>query len=1281
MTVPAKALSEEALDQILAEYIAAADAGTCPDRQEWLRRYPQAADALTDFFADQDRFRQRVAPLRDCVAGSLAAGTSFPEAGTRVGSYELLEEIARGGMGIVFRARQVDLNRTVALKMILAGTLATPAEQQRFRLEAESAAKLDHPNIVPIYETGTWQDQPYFSMRLVERGSLAHWLATGQTANADWRDLAQLLATVARAVHHAHQCGILHRDLKPGNILLHLSGTDGLRSATPMVSDFGLAQGLPREPGAADVPVPAAMETANLAAVASSGEETPIPKDRLTQSGVVVGTPSYMAPEQVAWELAPSEKRSTRGPGLTTATDVYSLGAVLYEVLTGKPPFRAATMRETLRCVAEEPPTPPRRHNPGVPSDLEAICLKCLEKDPGRRYGSAAALADDLERYLRGEPVEARPLSAIRRGWRWCRRQPALALSCALSVAGLICVTVVSVLFAWSEARSRARLDEAANRLQAALDDTREQKRLAEENYDKAHRAIVDFYVRSGYEKFEQRMGVPEPLQKDLLQTALKHFQDFLKQKEGDPTLRFEVAQTWSRIGHISYLLGSPVEALNCTDRALEICEQLATEGTQTTNLRFVTASLHANRRQILAVLDRMSESLACAEKAADGYRSLCMAFPTHLVYQHCLGAILSDISNHHRLTGQLEKALELSREAQSILGRLVTRFRENADYQASQARLFDNRGHLHVALGRQDQACQEFEQAIKIVEELTRRFPQSALYQYQLALIYRNLGSELVRQGKNQQGWPLLQQSETLLDQLVTAHPNMVQYVVSWAITQRDLGRRHRAVNDEQKVRECQQRLYDRLEALKTRHEGIASFRQMLAFAYYAQGVFHLQQKNPAQAAALLKRALQMRQQLVKESPTRPEYRFDLGESLHVRGKVLAAAGKPEEAIASFRQAIDLSRSNLLAARHDPAVAQTLLRYFTTLARFQQNAGRPDEGIRSWQEACELIAQLTNKHGGIPTFRISLAQARVDYGIDLARNKRPRDATLVLSQACQDWEMLLAIHEKESLVGQADCHFQLGVIRASNADDIAATRHYEQALAFLTKAMNAYELRFQAHATMVAILNNLGLSYLRQNKLKASVDTLRQGLAYQRRVPDVAPKNGDQPSAQTKMVMILTNLGLAYLMQNKLEASIDMLRQAVIRQRRVLEMDPKSAAERKLLAQVYQILANALHTADKRAEALTAKLEQQKLTDEATELFVIAQDLGGYANAVGQGKTKLAPQEQAERDRIADLAVQALRQALARGLKDLTEVDRLSEFAAVRVRPGFQQLVQEQKK
>jgi WD40 repeat protein/serine/threonine protein kinase len=293
----------------------------------------------------------------------------------RFGDYELLEEIAHGGMGIVFRARQTSLNRIVALKMILTGQFASETEIKRFRAEAEVVAQLEHPNIVPVYEVNELNGNHFFSMRFIEGGTLTAQIADPRSRLTN-RGAATLLAKVCRAVHFAHQRGILHRDLKPGNILLDAAGE-------PQVSDFGLAKWL---------------EGAHQA----------------TLSGAMLGSPSYMAPEQAAGKSSQ----------VTTAADVYSLGAILYEMLTGRPPFQADTPLATLQQVVEREPKRPRAVDLRADRDLETICLKCLEKDPSRRYGSAEALAEDLERWLRNEPIQARPIGRAGRARKWMQRNP-----------------------------------------------------------------------------------------------------------------------------------------------------------------------------------------------------------------------------------------------------------------------------------------------------------------------------------------------------------------------------------------------------------------------------------------------------------------------------------------------------------------------------------------------------------------------------------------------------------------------------------------------------------------------------------------------------------------------------------------------------------------------------------------------------------------------------------------------------------------------------------------
>jgi hypothetical protein len=400
------------------------------------------AEAYRDRFAEFDPNWLKEAQISAETIGA-SATINAPQRVRYFGDYELLAEVARGGMGVVYKARQVSLNRPVALKMILAGQFASPTDVQRFRQEAEAAANLDHPHIVPIHEVGEHDGQHFFSMKLIDGPSLAK----RGTVRPAQREAATLLVKVARAVHHAHQRGILHRDLKPGNILVD-------RAGEPHVTDFGLARKVEGDSG-------------------------------MTHTGAIIGTPSYMAPEQARGDKL-----------LTTAIDVYGLGAIFYELLAGRPPFQGENPLDTLRLLQESEPARPSALHRDIDQDLETICLKCLEKDPTRRYRSADALAEDIERWLAGEPITARRTGGVERTVKWVRRHPAPSALVVMSIIALVAIVGIGVAQSYNQDLEEAngklesankKLESTAEELKKSLGQVQVQKTEAEKQRGRAH--------------------------------------------------------------------------------------------------------------------------------------------------------------------------------------------------------------------------------------------------------------------------------------------------------------------------------------------------------------------------------------------------------------------------------------------------------------------------------------------------------------------------------------------------------------------------------------------------------------------------------------------------------------------------------------------------------------------------------------------------------------------------------------------------------------------------
>jgi len=432
-------------EEALVEYLRRIDQGEQVDQAQFIAEHAEFADELREYFATADRIERIAASPEETLDSDKPPTVSSPplDVVRYFGDYELLEEIGRGGMGVVYRARQVSLNRIVAVKMILAGQLANDDDVKRFQTEAEAAANLTHPGIVPIFEVGLHERQHYFSMGFIDGESLARKVAEGPLPP---REAAQIIEQVARAVAYAHEHGVIHRDLKPGNVLVD-------RDGRPHIADFGLAKRIEDD-------------------------------STLTKTGQIVGTPSYMSPEQASGNL------DEIGP----ATDVYSLGAILYASLVGRPPFHSANVGDTLNQVQTQDPVSPRQLNADVPRDLETICLKCLQKDPRGRYVTAQQLLDEVGRYLAGVPIHARPVSWPQRALRWARRRPTVAGMIVSSVVAALALVGIVVSLVYQKELEKSQQETA--KANEALTRTNQQVESANRKLDEARQAEVDAKIQ-----------------------------------------------------------------------------------------------------------------------------------------------------------------------------------------------------------------------------------------------------------------------------------------------------------------------------------------------------------------------------------------------------------------------------------------------------------------------------------------------------------------------------------------------------------------------------------------------------------------------------------------------------------------------------------------------------------------------------------------------------------------------------------------------------------------
>jgi serine/threonine-protein kinase len=771
-----------------------------------------------------------------------------------MGDFEILEMLGQGGMGVVYKARQRGLNRLVALKMIRAGPEACEEELARFRIEAEAVARLQHPNIVQIFEVGKCQDRNYLVLEYVAGGSLAEKMG----APCPPHQAAQLMETLARAIHHAHQQGIVHRDLKPANILLQSADCNlqiekagpakdpesaicNLQSAIPKITDFGLAKML-----------------------ASAGPG-------LTHTGDFMGTPKYAAPEQASGILRDIGPHS----------DIFALGAIFYELLTGLPPFRGTTVLETLDQVRMQEPLAPTRLQKNLPRDLETICLKCLQKHPGRRYTSGLFLAEDLHRYLTGQPIMARPTGRVERLLKWARRKPAVA-----ALITVITLATVSLLVGgwWSAVSLRAAAKREA-----------QQRQKAEARFAQAVDAVEQMLAEVGAVDLAD-VPLLEPIRKKLLLKARVFFEDFLQEGNQDSALHHLAGRAYRRLGDIQSMMDEHAAAEQSYSRARALfleMEPLTVED------RRELGQICNNLGVLLKRLGRYPEAEKFIREALARRKELGDDFQKRPEFQQDLAGSYYELGTVlARMPGQRAQAEKTYQKALDIQEKLSKSDSENVEFIRARARTLNNLGIL-LKFSRPTEARKAFEDAVALYEDVAGKDPRFPLYQRELARSINNLADFFGKSGQDPKAEKNYARALEILKQLSLHFPTVPVYRHELAAIYHNLA----VFLDDRKRLDESSRAYH--EALKLREKLagdsplVLDYQQGLARVHVNLGHLLEMKQWTLQAEKHYRRAIS----LLEKIRGKPAYDSDLGWALHHRAWIFVRRAQGKELV----QGLDL--------------------------------------------------------------------------------------------------------------------------------------------------------------------------------------------------------------------------------------------------------------------------------------------------------------------------------------------------------------------------------------
>ncbi len=1178
----------------------------------------------------------------------------------KVTGYQLLRELGRGGMGIVYQARQAGLNRIVAIKMIRSARIAGAGAVARFKAEAETVAQFQHPNIVQIYEVGEQDGDPYFSLEYVDGGCLADKVAG---VPQEPREAAEIVRVLAEAMESAHRRGIIHRDLKPANVLL-------TRKGDLKITDFGLAKRFEENSGA-------------------------------TREGAVVGTPSYMAPEQAEGKV------KQLGP----AADIYALGAILYDLVTGRPPFRAETLLQTLEQVILRPPVAPRRLHPRIPRDLEIITLKCLEKDPKKRYLTAGSLSDDLRRFLDGEPIHARPAGWMERTWKWARRRPTAAALIAVSVLALLALTAGGIVFGVRESYLRQEADNQRATAQNERD-------RAQRNFNRAWDAVQTL-ILIAQERLHSEPKM-ERVRRDLLVRALHFLEDFLDEKSTDPQVNWETARANLQTADIHHWLHEDARAEPAYRKALELLEGLvATPNTEyLPQYRYDMASTQNNLGLLLMSQNRFTEAEAAYARAEQLRRDLRAANPKDADNGREFARTLLALGELRQTLGRYPEALACYREAVQVL-ELLTLESSDPLYRLTLAVGREHLGDVLVLTGEHAAAEQAVRDAVQPLRELANQFHELPEYRDELVVACNRLG-ELLANDRPAEARAAYEEALTLAGGLAHDLPTVPIYRQHQAVTLYNLGKLDQVSGDFEHAEEHYRRQLEVSTQLATDFPNDPGLQRDRGVQLNTLGIFYLERNRRDDAGRQFTDAIVLFRDLTGKDPGVLDYHHELARTQANQAALLASEGKVAEAENAYEEAI---RGEQELAGHSPQVPE----YQAELARMQRDlgslyflSGQHTRVEHPYRDAITTYGRLRDRFPDIPDHRSQLAVTWTNLGTLLqADPKRYGDAEQAYAEAIALYEGLA-----KQLPGLVLYRRQLAGARRSLAGLLAAQAKYDAANMEYSDAIRLLQELVRDFKNVPALRQELARTFSnRAFLMMATKDTKRAEEDYRATTETLEPLPSSRPVLEDR-AQAWTNIAVVLETTDRKEAGEKARHKVVECWRQIVREAPKDAAARERLASALYDLANAQANLDlpealatledaakhqrtasdlshdarargqlckvlyRQAELLLKRQEHDRAAETITELIGSMPEkyefrpgvaiLLAQCVALARMDTKLdEPSRKQKVQAYGNLAMKVLRQAVVEGFHNPSAL-KTTDFEPLREREDFKKLVKD---